>query len=82
MSRYLEDLRRGELRRELRARHLDATGEVEELRDRLESRLVGNGHDPIEYFFIDPVFRRMIDKLGALVEINLFKKPDKIVSLT
>ena len=39
-------------------------------------------HDPEEYY---PVFRKMLDKLAAPVEISLqeiFKKPDKIISLT
>ena len=50
---------------ELGERHLDRTGEMDELRDRLESWLKSNGHDPEDYLFIDPFLRSMRDELRA-----------------
>ena len=68
MSKYLEDLRRGEPSHELRKRHLDPTGAAEELQDCLESWLISNGHDPEDYLFIDPFLRSTREEIIAKFE--------------
>ena len=55
MVKALEDLNVMELKRELKNRQLDAKGKIEELRDRLESWIIDNGHEVDEYEFEEPI---------------------------
>ena len=53
MMKALEELNVAELRRELKERQLNPKGTGEELRERLDTWLIENGHDVDEYEFVD-----------------------------
>ena len=68
MIKALEDLNVAELRHELKERQLNQKGKKEELRERLESWIMGNGFDVDHYEFVDPFQEQLQNEIKNLLE--------------